>query len=414
MRSLRALPSFFLLLAGLAAAAAPAVGTTIHVDAEGSGDYLTIQEGIDAASYGDTVLVHPGMYQEWLTVGADKDGISLESRDGADSTVIFEAGGTGASLLFVEGTGPTTRVSGFTFEGNRATRGGAIRCASAALAVEDCVIRDCVAFEVGGGIFLDEPDGVAIRRCVVRNCWSREGGGLCHWGGDAVIEDSEFHGNWVTAFNGLDGGGVATYDAQLDVSGCLFEGNHSQPGHGAGLWADDFSHISVVNSVFHDQDGSALKFDGATLTVMTSVFTENGWAEYDGCVIGLWPSSSSGSVLLTDNVFHANRDLILDVRGGALPILTSNSIDPNGYLVIDIREGAEAGTLGATGNWWGTADPEEIADLIWDCADSPGVDTCVDFMDWCTDPSCDGQATSVDEASEPVYSSWGRIKSDYR
>ena len=412
MRSLKVCAPCLLLVV-LGAAAAPAIASTIHVDVDGGGDYLTIQEGIGAATYGDTVLVHPGRYQEWLTMGGDKDGVLLVSLEGPDSTVIFAESGAGDPLLYIEGTGPTTTVSGFSFEGNWAVRGGAVRCASAGFTLEDCVIRNCRASEIGGGIYLDEPSGVVIRRCVISDCWSREGGGICHWGGDARIEDCELHDNWVTAFNGLDGGGVATYDVELLISGCLFEGNYSQPSHGAGVWADDFSDISVVNTVFHNQDGAAIKFYGSSLSVTSCVFTENGWAEYDGRVIGLWPSLSGGAVF-TDNVFYANRDLVFDVRAGALPTISGNSIDPNGHLVFDVRESAEAGTLDATGNWWGTANPAEIPELIWDCVDSPEVDTCVDFANWCTDVSCGGQATSVEEISDPVPSSWGRIKSWYR
>ena len=39
-------------------------GTTIIVDIEGTGDYISIQEGVDASVNGDTVLVYPGRYYE--------------------------------------------------------------------------------------------------------------------------------------------------------------------------------------------------------------------------------------------------------------------------------------------------------------------------------------------------------------
>jgi len=37
-------------------------GITITVDIEGNGDFLSIQEGINASTNGDTVLVYPGRY----------------------------------------------------------------------------------------------------------------------------------------------------------------------------------------------------------------------------------------------------------------------------------------------------------------------------------------------------------------
>ena len=380
------------------------------MDIDGGGDYLTIQEGIDAAAFGDTVLVYPGRYNEWLTMGADQDGVVLASRDGADSTTVHGLGVFASPLLLIEDAGPSTRVCGFTFENNRVNgHGAAVRGLSSSFTLEDCIIQACDADGAGGGVHLYYPDGVVVRGCVIRDCWSREGGGLDTSGGSAVVEDTEFHDNWVTAFNGVDGGAVAVWGDIL-VRRCLFERNDSMPSSGNAIYASGPSVVSVEECGFHDQQGPAINFHGASLTITGSIFTENGYPTFPGCVIRV-SSTSAEDIAVTDNVFFANRDPVLHVYAGAPPLFSGNSVDPNGHHVIDIGEGANAGTLNATGNWWGTIDSEEIADLIWDCTDTLSVDMCVDFSDWCVDTSCAGHVTGVGEAQRE---SWGRIKSKYR
>jgi len=49
-------------------ATADGPGSTIHVYADGSGDYPTIQSAIENASDGDTIIVGDGIYHENLIV----------------------------------------------------------------------------------------------------------------------------------------------------------------------------------------------------------------------------------------------------------------------------------------------------------------------------------------------------------
>ena len=93
--------------------------TIITVNWDGSGDYLTIQDGIDAANDGDTVLVYPGSYQginyngKNIVVGS----LFIITQDSSyiDSTKIT----TGSALVyFVSGEDSTAVLIGFTIKGS--------------------------------------------------------------------------------------------------------------------------------------------------------------------------------------------------------------------------------------------------------------------------------------------------------
>lgn len=54
---------------------------TIHVDASGEGDVLTLQQAINQAQSGDTILVHPGIYHEQvhITTSITLVGVDMET-----------------------------------------------------------------------------------------------------------------------------------------------------------------------------------------------------------------------------------------------------------------------------------------------------------------------------------------------
>ncbi len=72
----------------LAILVAPAISAVIHVDVAGGGDYLTISEGVAAASSGDTLLVAPGTYTGPLNRGILSDYLTIMSEAGPEATII--------------------------------------------------------------------------------------------------------------------------------------------------------------------------------------------------------------------------------------------------------------------------------------------------------------------------------------
>ena len=172
--------------------------------------------------------------------------------------------------------------------------------------------------------------------------------------------------------------------------------------------------ITAESNIFVGNEGSGAVMYLRNVTLHASGNIISGNAPSGACIdLSVFLSSPENDVTFANNIIHDNEGPILRVLKNALPTFTSNSVDLNGYLVVDVRADARAGTLDATGNWWGTTDPTEIASRIHDCVDDPAIDSCIDFSDWCGDASCSGHVTDVPEAAQRQVS-WGRLKSLYR
>jgi len=245
----------------------PSQATIISVDALGGGDYLTIQEGIDAASEGDTVLVAPATYAE--TVALRGLNIALLSEEGASATRIDPG-----RLTATSGEDSTTVIDGFTIANGPSQDGSCVFLDESGPSIRNCVIEGGGASR-GAGAYCEGKPRPTFQNVVIRDCSGASGVGAYLLDSYAVFQDCEIRDCARGAFGGAvraDGGGptfervimegMTTLGAYPDRGEVIFLGDSNARFvdvfiHPA---SDDFRHSSVVECC-----GGIVEFDGVTL-----------------------------------------------------------------------------------------------------------------------------------------------------
>ena len=134
--------SYVGLLASFGLRATVALGDVIEVPA----DQPTIQEAIDTASDGDTVLVSAGTYFEHLDFQGKA--ITVTSAQGSAQTII-DGSSTGTVVLFESGERNDSVLTGFTIQHGSASFGAGIMLAGASPTITRNIFREN-AQAVGG------------------------------------------------------------------------------------------------------------------------------------------------------------------------------------------------------------------------------------------------------------------------
>ncbi len=184
-----------------------AFGATIYVP----GDYQTIQEAVDVASKGDTVLVADGTYTGEGNKNIDFKGkeLTLQSENGPENCII-DCENNGRGFYFHSGELKDSMVSGFTVTNGRAINyGGGIYCSNSSPTITNCIIRNNTVAgnsnnSQGGGIYCGCGGSPTIINCIImENTSNYRGGGIYFYNSETTMTNCT-----ITRNIALDGGGI--------------------------------------------------------------------------------------------------------------------------------------------------------------------------------------------------------------
>jgi len=246
-------------------------------------DQQTIQAGVDAAEAGDTVLVAPGVYREFVWIR--RNVVTLASLifttgDPAyiDSTIIDGEEERACLKVSASGDG-TSFVRGFTIRnGGGVSHGAGISTGRATF--EDMVVTNCTC----GAVYTWAEDSVSFTRCkITRNGWieggNTQGGGM-YTQGRVFLEDCVIADN-----RALDGGGIFVTrlnGGELHAKHVLISGNIAMDeGRGGGIYLRNslavLDQVTLTGNRTPNGDDAAIYGGGeCSLTLMNSLGFNNG------------------------------------------------------------------------------------------------------------------------------------------
>jgi parallel beta-helix repeat protein len=375
---------------------------TWRVERDGSGDFVVIQDAVDAASDGDVIQLGPGRFDEWRPLaGYPNTAIYVL----VEKNLSFIGAGVGETII-----GPTSlsvhpqtmyEVTGFRFWGASVSgslkdltvencRRHGVLLWDGRLEIDRCEFRDCISFGilgrfVGGG--------------WVRDCQFHDIGGHFGQGGDGLVLTAPSNGVEVarcTFTNFVGNGAGAWWSCQgIDFVDCVFDGGI------VGVGFTDGASGSIRNC----QISNCSNFGISLLECGTVVVEDNTVSGLDFAGIGVLYTAES--LTMRQNVVSSNTwVLYFNAQVGAGDVSNNHffRVGDTAYWVFveDYYPLTIPRTVNLENNYWGTTDTALLDQWIYDGNDNEDVDIYVDYR-----PMLDGPVPTES-------TTWGAVKSMFQ
>ncbi len=285
-------------------------------------DYASIQEGIDAASEGDTVLIQPGIYLEHLAIlnkNITLASLFLTTADTSFISTTIIDGDTSGRILYTDGVTSETVITGLTLRNGKTSDepGAGLHIAGSSPTISYMVIRNNTAL-MGGGIFCDGATLNVFNTLLLENVGINRAGGIMTINSDITLENCAIFDNHApngAGMNCLYNNSEGNF-YMVDIQSCDYNDNVAT-GSASGLFIGKLSGNAVVE-VFLDE----CTFTGNTQN-------GNGALQIRGEEVGfrLQNCRITGN---TSNTFTAGMAFLGGCEGEVSNCLIANNIAANG------------------------------------------------------------------------------------
>jgi hypothetical protein len=256
---------------------------TFLVKPDGSGDFPTIQDAVDAIHDGQVILLASGVFQ-----GAKNYDVHLA---GSDITIVSQVSSADACTIDCQGSASYPRrafiidqgesrdleIKHITIRNGYGYEGGAIYCEASGPYLYGMVFDNCKAAASGGAIHLETAYAQVVD-CEFTSCSAGAGGAISSYGASSgSVEGCVMDGN--TANSGgafmVAEGGTTTF------SGCLLINNEARWG-GAGYFSSSNTEVTGCtvcwNTAF--KGGSTFSIANSSPALDNSIFAFNRGPSY--------------------------------------------------------------------------------------------------------------------------------------
>ena len=210
-------------------------GTSFAATINVPGDYVLIQDAINASSNGDVIAIAAGTHYEARLNPAGR-AITICSASG-NLDVTINANGGGNVFTMANNEGGETIIKNLVITGGSANYGGGIYCNNSDPTISGCTIKVNTANNGGGGIFCENNSNPTITDCEISDNaasgYQSHGGGIGCRDSNLTITDCNIWRNTLGSDPGNgSGGGISCRGGALTITNGTINNNASYSGGG--------------------------------------------------------------------------------------------------------------------------------------------------------------------------------------